>query len=236
MERTYPHFPSDQELNNHILSICDLSQLSNGGKLSLLPKFILEPQLFSGETLLPDLIELYQWFHIHFAYLLTYNRASSISVGKIIELAEKRLSQKYGSHIRKLYNRVKLKFNKYMELVGGPDAAKERKQILDNTPLICFLTGRCILANGYFVQICRNYQSLCMFADVDEVKNNRSSNDWFYSVIVDIIDNHNQTIENLYSMVQSSNASLARLIPERPPRILPTEVNSQSAFVNGYAE
>ena len=63
-------------------------------------------------------------------------------------------------------------------------------------------------------------------------------NDWLYVVIADIISNHNHTIENLYSLLQSSNTQvpLARLLPDEPSRILPTEVTSSSAIIGRFTE
>ncbi len=73
-----------------------------------------------------------------------------------------------------------------------------------------------------------------MCADVEEEE---QGNDWLYVVIADIIANHNHTIENLYSMVQANaHSSLARLLPEEPAKIFPTEVAVSNAIVSNFTE
>lgn len=141
LEAVYPHFPSEQELTHHILSSGDLQQLS-GEKFSLLVRFIMDhPQFYIGGILLPDLVELYQWLHMNYAHMLTYERASSITIGKMINLAEKNLSRDLGNHVRKLYDRVMLNYNQYMELIGG--AAGRGKNIISNdTHLLKLITGK----------------------------------------------------------------------------------------------
>ena len=53
-------------------------------------------------------------------------------------------------------------------------------------------------------------------------------------VIADIITNHNQTIENLYSSIQTN--PLARLLPDEPPKVHPTEVSPTTAIVGHFQE
>ena len=80
----YPHFPSDQELTHCIVSAGDLQQHGEGGKLRLLASFTMEqPHLYRGGVLLPDLVEFYQWLHMDLAHLLTYDHASSITIGQV---------------------------------------------------------------------------------------------------------------------------------------------------------
>ena len=157
LEEHYPHFPSKQELTHYVLSSGDLQQHSEGGrrgKLRFLTKFALDqPQLQKGGAILPDLVELYQWLHTHYIHLLTPKQARSITIGQVIKLAEKNLSKEFGKKIRSLYDRVKLGYNQYLELVGGAMGAWGHTQvqgrsrmlrITDNMPLIHFLTGECI--------------------------------------------------------------------------------------------
>ena len=116
-------------------------------------KFALEqPQLQCGGALLPDLVELYQWLHTHYAHLLTPEQACSITIGQVVRLAEQNLSKELGKRIRSLYDRVKQGYNQYLELVGGAMGAwghtwvqgrSRMPGIADNMPLIQFLTGRC---------------------------------------------------------------------------------------------
>ena len=53
-------------------------------------------------------------------------------------------------------------------------------------------------------------------------------------VIADIIANHNQTIQNLYSSIQTH--PLARLLPDEPPKVHPTEVSATTAIVGHFQE
>lgn len=147
----YPRFPLEQELSCCIQSVGKLEQLSQGGKLWLLDRFSMEWQrLQCGGVLLPDLVEFYQWIHTNISYLLTYDEASSIAIGQIIELAERNSSREIGKHLRTLYERMTEKYNKYIELnegiIGaGACAAVHRDNpistIKDSVPLLHFLTG-----------------------------------------------------------------------------------------------
>ena len=67
-----------------------------------------------------------------------------------------------------------------------------------------------------------------------DVEEEGQGNDWLYVVMTDIVSNHNQTIENLYSSIQTH--PLARLLPDEPPKIYPTEVNANTAIVSQFVE
>ena len=72
---------------------------------------------------------------------------------------------------------------------------------------------------------------VCVCVDLEE---EGQGNDWLYVVMADIIANHNQTIENLYSALQTH--PLARLLPDEPPKVHPTEVSSSTAIVGQFQE
>ena len=57
--------------------------------------------------LLPDLVELYLWLHHALAHLITLERAASISIGRVFQLAAKGHSKEMGEHLTSLYERVK---------------------------------------------------------------------------------------------------------------------------------
>lgn len=135
----YPHFPVKQDLARCILSSGDLDQYSQGCRLWLLSKFTLDWEYLQvGGALLPSLVELYQWLHMDIAYLLTREQASSITIGRVITLAEGNLDKQSGGHIRKLYEDVKEGYNSYVELTG---TAARGNTISDNIPILNFLTG-----------------------------------------------------------------------------------------------
>ncbi len=57
--------------------------------------------------LLPDLVEFYQWLHTALAHLVTYERATSLTIGRVVELARRRYSHEMGEHIQAVYLRLK---------------------------------------------------------------------------------------------------------------------------------
>ena len=49
---------------------------------------------------------------------------------------------------------------------------------------------------------------------------------WLYSMITEIIADHNSTIECFYRIVHAQKpATLARLLPEQPTKLIPSEIN-----------
>ena len=60
-------------------------------------------------------------------------------------------------------------------------------------------------------------------------------NDWLFMVIEDIVTAHNAFIEGVYAMVSSQQqCPLARLLPEEPVKIYPTEVNENHSIVGRF--
>ena len=151
LEVQYPHFPTEQEFTHSILSVGDLDQHSEGGKLCLLAKFSMEwRRLQRGGMLLPDLVEFYQWLHTNLSHLITYKRASNLTIGHVIKLAKQNSSKDYGGHLWDLYKRVEHHYNTYVELIGGAigagacAAVRQGNKIFtiaDDIPLLHFLSG-----------------------------------------------------------------------------------------------
>ena len=84
----------------------------NSTHLFVLHQFVQEEKkLQKGGALLPDLVEFYQWIHTELSYLVTYQKAEQISIGKILSLSSKRYSQKYFDHLTDLFKRVKSEGN-----------------------------------------------------------------------------------------------------------------------------
>ena len=148
LEVQYPHFPTEQEFTHSILSVGDLQQHSEGGKLCLLAKFSMEwCRLQCGGMLLPDLVEFYQWLHTNLSHLITYEQASKLTIGHVIKLAKQNSSKDYGSHLWDLYKRVEQHYNTYVELIGtaigaGAYVRQGNKifTIADDIPLLHFLS------------------------------------------------------------------------------------------------
>ena len=188
--------------------------------------------LQAGGALLPDLVELYKWLHTNLAHTVTREQAYSITIGRIIALAEKRMDKKY---IRNLYDRVKEQYNNYVKLIGGAIgvgacAAVRRGNkihvIDDGMPILHFLTGKVCMHASFIVQDTH--------ADVEEED---QGNDWLYIVIADIVSTHNQIIEGIYSMIQENKQlPLNRLLPEEPSKISPIEVDISNAIIGGASE
>ena len=59
-----------------------------------------------GGALLPDLVEFYQWIHTHLSYLVTYEKAQQITIGKVISLSAKRYSQELCEHLTDLFKKI----------------------------------------------------------------------------------------------------------------------------------
>ena len=87
---------------------------------------------------------------MHIAHLITYERASSVTIGYIVRQAAKNASKEYGQHILDLYEKVKLYYNIYVELIGGAigvEACAAVRQgnkiftIADDIPILHFLSG-----------------------------------------------------------------------------------------------
>ena len=81
---------------------------------------------------------------------MTYEKATTLPIRRVVELATKRYSQQMGDHLLHLYNFLKTNYNKYVELIGGAIgagacAAVKRGDkvytIADDVPLLHFLTG-----------------------------------------------------------------------------------------------
>lgn len=96
-----------------------------------------------GGSLLPCLIEFYQWLHTDISHLTTYKEASSMSIGQVITSVLTNLDKQSGEHIRKLYEKVKREYNSYMELRGaGTGSAFDQECVIsDDIPILRFLTG-----------------------------------------------------------------------------------------------
>ena len=103
-----------------------------------------------GGLLLPDIVELYQWLHTNLSHLITLERASSLTIGRVIDLARLNYSRDYAKHISDLYERVKKRYNSYVEKIGsviGAGACAAIHQgnkifpIKDDVPLLHFLSG-----------------------------------------------------------------------------------------------
>ena len=74
----------------------------------MLTQFVLErPQLLAGGHLLPDLVEFYLWLHTQLAYIVSYDNATELKIGQVVERAVERYSKDYGKHVKDLYDRVK---------------------------------------------------------------------------------------------------------------------------------
>lgn len=147
LDAHYPHFPSEEECKRSIMDGNVNQEAKCGSNLYLLPTLFVDwERLQLGGALLPDLVEFYTWLHKNLAHMLTIKRASAITIGRVVELVER----KKGKYIRKLYNTVKEQYNKYVDLIGGAIGAgacaamhRENKitKITDDIPILHFLSG-----------------------------------------------------------------------------------------------
>lgn len=140
IDMQYPHFPVEKDFTCVLQSSGDLDQYSEGGRLWLLSFFTLNWQyLHVGGSLLPYLIKFYQWIHSDLAYLLTHEKASDLTIGQVVKLAEENLEKESGKHIRNLYEEVKASYNHYVRMMES--AARDCK-VSDDIPVVHFLTGK----------------------------------------------------------------------------------------------
>ena len=88
---------------------------------------------------------------MHTAHCITFEKAASLPIGRVVDLAAKRYSKDMCEHIHELYEHVKNEYNKYVEVIGGAIgagacAAVKRGEkvytISDEIPLLHFLTGK----------------------------------------------------------------------------------------------
>ncbi len=84
------------------------------------------------------------------AYLVTYERTTTVTIYRVVQRASKRCGSPMGEYILALYERVKRGYNDYVELIGGAIGAgacaalKHGNKIYtinDDVPLLHFLTG-----------------------------------------------------------------------------------------------
>lgn len=194
------------------------------------------PCLRIGGALLPDLVKFYQWLHTDIAPLLTYDQASTMTIGKVIARVETNVKKEEGVLIRELYERVKKNYNEYVQLTGFTEPGakstlacnrNKRFTIADDIPILHFLTGlaHTLLATNYFLYP----DMLLIFLEEED-----HGNDWLYVVLADIISTHNYIIANVYSTRQKRK-SLKQLLPEEPSTIFPTVVSMNDTIVNGLA-
>ena len=66
-----------------------------------------------GGALLPDLVEFYQWLHIHLSYLVRYERATEMSIGNVISLSAKRYPEEICTNLANLIERIICKNDSY---------------------------------------------------------------------------------------------------------------------------
>ena len=95
------------------------------------------------------------------AHLITYDRTTTVSILRVVQLAAKRYGSPMGDYILAMYDRVKKGYNGYVEMIGGAigaGACAALKQgnkiytIADDVPLLHFLTGEhCVMGQLYSV-------------------------------------------------------------------------------------
>jgi hypothetical protein len=208
LEVCYPQYPTEKDFINFIQG----HNLMNEGDLRLLTQFSLEKERIEvGGQLLPDLIEFYQWIHIHLSHLITRDRAyNKLTIGKVITLAAK----KGNPILLALYNKVKDNYNRYVQLVGGAigqgacAAVRRGNKIYtldDDLPFIHFLS---------------------------DSQDEGEGNDWLFAVIKDIAESQNLLVHTLYADVGGDlSHPLRRLLPKEPSSIYATEANEHSCII-----
>ena len=108
LDQCYPHIPTKHDFVKSMNS----AREGNSNYLYVLDRFNFDQKrLRIGGVLLPDLVEFYQWIHTHLSHIVTFEKAKSINIGKVIDLSTRRYSQEECSHLKSLFERVKGKKN-----------------------------------------------------------------------------------------------------------------------------
>lgn len=82
LDARYPWAPGVKSLTDTILSSDSIGDLSN--QLYPLSRFVVEyPRLRVGVELLPSILELYQWLHSELTFAVSYEQATSITLGRL---------------------------------------------------------------------------------------------------------------------------------------------------------
>ena len=170
--------------------------------------------------------------------MVRYERATTISVSRVIELAE-RFTKK---NIASLYKRVKERYNNYIKMIGeqhGSDMYVITKEghkaniITDDIPIIYLLTqsGKLELFTLLIISMIIMYL-LQTFIE-NEAEGNHS---WLYTIINEITQAHNEAIEMLYEILQSqSKAHLRCLLPEQPDTVSLTEITASNCLISNIS-
>ena len=84
--------PTEQTLTHSILSQVNLGDPKTND-LYPLSCFVVEyPRLRIAGDLLPGIVELYQWLHTELAYAVTYEEATTITLGRLAKVLAKHSS------------------------------------------------------------------------------------------------------------------------------------------------
>lgn len=101
LDARYPWFPDVKTLSQRVLSSADLTD--PGQELYSLSRFVLEyPRLRIGFDLLAGVVELYQWLHNELAYVVSYDDATTITLGRLAKVVSKHSLSNKMAHYEKL--------------------------------------------------------------------------------------------------------------------------------------
>jgi len=96
--------PTEQTLTHSILSQVNLGD-PRTNDLYPLSCFVVEyPRLKIAGELLPGIVELYQWLHTELAYAVSYEEATTITLGRLAKVLAKHSSARWDrkAHYEKL--------------------------------------------------------------------------------------------------------------------------------------
>lgn len=52
-------------------------------------------------------MEFYQWLHMQLAHMVTYQQATTLSIGRVVQLVSQRIPRERAEHLTALYGRIK---------------------------------------------------------------------------------------------------------------------------------
>eukprot|EP00117_Sycon_ciliatum_P002930 scpid215/ scgid3933/ E3 ubiquitin-protein ligase RNF213 len=149
-------------------------------------------RLHVGGMLLPDLVEFYTWIHSMLAFSVTFEQATTVTVGQVLERLSQRYSKSAAQHINQLFERLSGRFNAYVDFCGG------------------------VIGHGGCATVSRENKlhqlsaSTVLLSLLSESTEEGQGNDTLFVVLRQVVETHNQFLDILSTLLPSTDGSLSR--------------------------
>ena len=105
LNSNFPHVPTLQHFTHYVQEHCASSQ--QRGNYSILVKLLNSyPRLQAGSTLLPSLIEFYQWIITDLSHVFTHEESMKIDICSAVKCAAEKYSKEVEYRYTKLFESV----------------------------------------------------------------------------------------------------------------------------------